>query len=265
MLKKIICPVDFSGAATNAIEYSAKLTRLFGASLKLVNVQAVGPVPVSLTVFSGITPGERDRVLLAAERLKETSVEVSKLFGVSCDYEVENKKDSLAETISSNASEHSLIVMGTNGADNLYQSVFGSNTFHVLKKANCPVLIVPENLMFSSYAKVLYVYSTEEKTELQNDFFDLFIKGFEAEISFLEINDRNKTAAEAAGSSNDIPSKKINAEYSAKTINEYIKVNPTDLVVLKSGFKTVNKAVSFHRKLMKDLCETASYAVLVLH
>ena len=48
MIKKIICPTDFSKASINAIEYAAKLAKVFNAELLLVNVQVVSPLLVGV-------------------------------------------------------------------------------------------------------------------------------------------------------------------------------------------------------------------------
>ena len=54
--------------------------------------------------------------------------------------------DSIEVAVGSMSTDYDLIVMGTNGADNLYQHVFGVNTHHVLGLTRCPVLMIPAGL-----------------------------------------------------------------------------------------------------------------------
>ena len=48
---KILCPIDFSEASQNAVEYAAKLAQRIGATIRFVNIQKLS-IEKGVNMFS---------------------------------------------------------------------------------------------------------------------------------------------------------------------------------------------------------------------
>jgi len=106
IMKKILCPTDFSETAHTAIAYAAKLARAINAELTLLNVQSLFEyTPVELV------RGKEMTIAGAAERLEAQSREVSRAFKISCYAEVEPSFSKLSTIITRKAKQFDLVVM----------------------------------------------------------------------------------------------------------------------------------------------------------
>jgi nucleotide-binding universal stress UspA family protein len=143
MMKTILVPIDFSDCVADVTETGAKIAKAFAASMILVHVAAPEPE------FIGYDPGPqsvRDSVArqLAHEhravqdleqRLAAGGIKVSSL--VIQGYPVEKILE-MAEKRHAD-----LIVMGSHGHGALRNLLVGSVTEGVMRRATCPVLVVP--------------------------------------------------------------------------------------------------------------------------
>ena len=86
MIKKIICPTDFSSVANNAIEYAAKLSQVFNAELMLFHVQVISPLQEVGIMLGMGNSNLRGDSRLVANRLKEMSAEINKMFKI-CNFD----------------------------------------------------------------------------------------------------------------------------------------------------------------------------------
>lgn len=144
-MKTILVPVDFSDCAAKVLEVAAKTARAFNARLILLHVASPEPE------FLGYEPGpqtvrdsvarelvEEHRMVRQMEQgLREQGLDVSAL--VIQGYPVEKVLD---EAIRCKAD---LLIMGSHGHGTLRNLLVGSVTEGVLRKAGCPVLVVPSN------------------------------------------------------------------------------------------------------------------------
>lgn len=155
-MQAILCPTDFSETANNGIEYAAQLAKLLNRHLLLTYVRpSIWPEAIQL----------EHEVLVStrniSELLYQTCREMQLKHNVTSLFHLEVTTNTLEQAIAARSSQCDLIVMGTNGAENYYQQVFGSNTFQVIEKAKCPVLMVPAGCSFKPIRSVTYAYSAE--------------------------------------------------------------------------------------------------------
>ena len=274
MIKKIITPTDFSDAANNAIEYAAKLALVLDAELDLVNVQRIIPVA------SAVSPGdslERNIKNLNSKKLKELSEEVNKTFKVTCNYEMEMTTQSLSKTLAALGKEDTMIVMGTNGADGIGQFFFGTNTYNVIKKAECPVLLVPENYPYGTYQNILYAFTYEEKGKLALNQFYEFAKNFDTKITFLHVSKKDTSISrdvfnaakeeveEYFIENRSLDFKRVFANDVAGAIDEFTKENPVDLLVMAARQRNIIQSILKKRPILEGLGITTNYPLLVFH
>lgn len=276
MIKKIICPTDFSKASTNAAEYASKLAKLVDAELVFVNVQRIAPLVAAVSIGDGGGANVRENTVRIANRLKEMSSEANKMFKISTDYEVDVTAESMATMLSAYGEENAMIVMGTNGADDLFQYFFGSNTYQTIKKTSSPVLVIPENVSFGSINKIVFAWDYSRKNKFSFSLLTDFMKAFNPQFIFLHISKQRTEVSKdvfkalrdeiesVLGEHNQVEFEQLFSDDIPESINNYMiesKAGMLSIIYYNRGFiKNI-----FHGTVAKELTETASYPVLVLH
>jgi nucleotide-binding universal stress UspA family protein len=274
MIKKIICPTDFSSEANNAAEYAAKLAQVFSAELLFINVQRILPVTAAVSLSEGIGANVRENSLLASKTLKDLSDETNKIFNISTDYEVDVTTKSLEKTICSVPTDNVLIVMGTNGVDTQGQYLFGTNTYHVIKKTKCPMLVIPENVSYGSIRKIVFAwdYSSKIGYSLLKD----LATAFNPEFIFLHISKKFTITTQEVfktlcdeielnmGGEVTINFEQIYAEYVPEGINKYMVKSEADMLAITFYNRGTIRDI-FHGTVAKELSEIAIYPLLVMH
>lgn len=135
----ILCPVDFSDASKKAIRYAKEFSGNMGASVYLLNV--IEPRPMAMDVSLNYVPFEADLEKAAKDDL-DVIVQEFKRVGLNAEYGVVigNPADSILENIE--MFNVNLVIMGSHGKKGLSRLIMGSVAETVVRKANCPVLIV---------------------------------------------------------------------------------------------------------------------------
>jgi nucleotide-binding universal stress UspA family protein len=142
-MKTILTPVDFSTASGHVLDAATELARAIDAEIVLLHVVqppmvtsdyglAMENVQEILAVSEKTGQRQLDHLTsrLAGDGLRVRSVQVNGAPGPAI---VDQARDTAA----------TYIVMGSHGHTALYELLVGSTTHHVLKKAGCPVVIVP--------------------------------------------------------------------------------------------------------------------------
>jgi len=135
----ILCPVDFSDASKKAIRYAQEFAANMGASVYLLNV--VEPRPMAVDVSLNYVPFEADLEKAAKDDLEVILKDFHRV-GLRAEYGVVigNPADSILEHI--DMFNVNLVIMGSHGKKGLSRLIMGSVAETVVRKANCPVLIV---------------------------------------------------------------------------------------------------------------------------
>ncbi|MBU0679299.1 MAG: universal stress protein [Verrucomicrobia bacterium] len=142
-MKNILVPIDFSEATPKVVECAEGYAKAFGASITLLHVAAPDPA------FVGYEPGpqtvrdsvagqireEHRQIQDWEEHLRSRGVSASGLLvqGTTVDKILKE-----AESIGVD-----LIILGSHGHGTLFELLVGSVTEGVMRKAECPVLVVP--------------------------------------------------------------------------------------------------------------------------
>lgn len=184
---KILCPTDLSQPALNAMEYSARLAQQLKAKLTFLNVQKM-PLGEGVSLFAG---GERESVKMTnkySEILEDQCRETALKFKISCDQIVSNTLGSVEKSIAEVSDEFDLIVVGTNGANNIFEFYFGTHSYNITKNAETPVLIVPENCEFKAISEIYLAsdYTSEEQINLNQ--LDRIFKVFNPRYEIVHIS-----------------------------------------------------------------------------
>ena len=276
MIKKIICPTDFSMAAINATEYAANLAKEIGAELLYVNVQQIIPVAAAVSMAEGIGADERENSKMAGIRLREICKETTDTFKIKTDYEVDISTQSMTKIISAFGAENTLIVMGTNGVDDMYQYFFGTNTYHVISKTSLPVLVIPENATYKGIKKIVFAWDYNSKNTFSFSMLNNFVKDFNPQFIFLHVSKHHTDISEdvfrslrseiinVLGKINKVEFEQIFSDDIPESINEYMKNSEANILSITFYNRGLIRNV-FHGTVARELSETSQYPILVLH
>jgi nucleotide-binding universal stress UspA family protein len=142
-LRKILVPVDFSKCSLAGAKYAARLAKSTDATLRLLHVvfpyaQVFGMDRVG----ADLTPLIETAKTTVREELSEL-MGMSILAGVSCETEIRTGSaidEICAET---GRDDIDLVVTSTHGRTGFKRALIGSVAEHVVRYAECPVIIVP--------------------------------------------------------------------------------------------------------------------------
>ena len=145
-MKSILVPLDLSDATTSLLEHAGNFAKALQAKVYLLHViepvASYVPVGASMDVLAAPAPSQspdpadvEKRLRHLAETLvnKATQVDIKAVIGLA------------VEEVLASAESDSVdyIVMASHGHGALYHLFSGSVVTGVLKRAKCPVLVVP--------------------------------------------------------------------------------------------------------------------------
>ncbi len=140
--QRILCPVDFSDCSRRALDTAIELAARLGASLLLVHV--VDPQGQPFGAPAGalpIDPLEVSRPAAPDELL--AWCRDARAAGVTTTTEVLAGAPAAAVVDAVRVGGHDLVVLGSHGRGGLGRALLGSVADHVVRRAGCPVLVVP--------------------------------------------------------------------------------------------------------------------------
>jgi nucleotide-binding universal stress UspA family protein len=270
-MKKILCPTDFSETANNAIGYAAKLAQVMHSDLTLLNVQSLFDL-TPVEVFQG----KKDTLERAAHTLEAQAHEVSRAFKVSCYAEVEPSYNKLSAAISDRAQKYDLIVMGSNGPDDLYQFFSGSNTYNAILKTKTPLLLIPAGVEYAEIKLVVYAFDYLRERNLPLAGLKPFIKGLNCNLKVLQVmeeaysreaeTDLKELQYIIKSFYNDLSYEfdTIRSDENSQSINSYMLRNQADVLALCSVHRNVIERF-FHKSTIKTISSFCNYPLYVFH
>ena len=138
-IHSILCPVDFSDASRKAVRYAREFAASMGSVVYLLNV--VEPRPMAVDITLNYVPLEEDLEKAAKADLDFVLQQfLSAGLKAECSVEIGNPSDVILEK--SGELNANLVIMGSHGKTGLSRFIMGSVAETVVRKANCPVLIV---------------------------------------------------------------------------------------------------------------------------
>jgi nucleotide-binding universal stress UspA family protein len=271
-MKKILCPTDFSETAHNAIAYAAKLAQATNCQLTLLNVQSVFDFTPA-----EIMRGKEMTLAGIAAQLESQSREITRGFKISCYAEVESSFSKLSSIIHEKAQGYDLIVMGTDGPDDLYQFFGGSNTYNAIVKSEIPLLLIPAGCTYSTIETMVYAYDYLRERNLPLTRLVPFIKAVNCKLTVLQVMEE-AYSKEAEDDLKELQfiirnfyGDDLNFEYDtirssevAESIDIYIHKNQPDALALCSVHRNLIQNI-FHKSIIKNISTISDYPVFVFH
>jgi nucleotide-binding universal stress UspA family protein len=139
--RRILCAVDFSESALHATAYAINMAQEADAQLTLLHVVEI---PLGAD-YEGGPKALRDlRASVAADARQKLHDLIPDQASTYCTVETEVIEGRAYQKILQQAQggHADLIVMGVHGGGTVDMMLFGSTTYHVVRRAACPVLVV---------------------------------------------------------------------------------------------------------------------------
>jgi nucleotide-binding universal stress UspA family protein len=188
----ILCPTDFSECSLNAIEYAAKLGEKYKADLILFHV-------LNKTDYAKLSPldssGKNQSAFVAEklQNLQEAVLAESLSKGLkSCIYHFAEGKI-VRETLRYAQEVNSdLIVVGTEGINDLRENIIGSHASRIVEDTDRDVLVVPRRVFFKPPKKMVYATDYVEEDKLAIQKIVEMARFYECEIDLVHISSSQK-------------------------------------------------------------------------
>ena len=146
MFKNILCATDLNPRSLNAIKITISLAEKYNSLIKVLNVQEnfTSKEEMMMSRVSTLKIKE-DNVKIANEAKKQLDILFNSLDQSPDNIEILLRDGKAEKEIVETAEELGidLIVMGTNGTDEISDYFLGSTAAIVVKKSHCPVLVIP--------------------------------------------------------------------------------------------------------------------------
>ncbi len=267
-MKKILCPVDFSNASKNAVDYAGNLASQLMAHVTLVHVRpTIWPEAVQLSQEAADSTEE------LTEDLKVMSDEMEKEFGITTGIQLLPTTEAVEPVIAQQGSNYDLIVSGTNGADDFYQLTFGSHSYQVINKAMCPVLLVPEDCTYKPIKQIAYAFDPHTNPIFLIDQLRDFATAIDAAVKVIHVmegekSDEGETKLSQleqlvmARAYKNIPwgFEGIYGRDVAWALEHYVSSNQVDVLALSYHHRTLMEKL-FTQNVIKRISLTASFPV----
>ena len=160
-MKNILLPTDFSKNSINAIHYALKFFKNQECNFYILHVHKSSEYITDDLLASPADTSVHDSIVQKSQ--KKLSNLVHKLEGVfitdNFSFETIADYDSFTDSVNQivRTKNIDLILMGSNGATGAKEKIFGSNTIKVIRKVDCPVLVIPEEFKYQPITSTLLV------------------------------------------------------------------------------------------------------------
>lgn len=141
--RRILVPVDFSQCSLAGLKYAAFFARAFGARLRLLHV--LFPPNPMVTDRVNVNPsGQLDETRrMNAQMEIEALTQLEFLREAPCEMEVRTGYTIQEICAEIDRADIDLVVTSTHGQTGLKHALMGSVAEHIVRYAECPVLVVP--------------------------------------------------------------------------------------------------------------------------
>lgn len=189
-MKNVLCPVNFTDTALNALEYACNIARTQQAFLSLCHVITDQEYEEMLEKEKdeGLSPFWKKEKKALEDKMENMCREIKSTYpDLECDYHL--GYGSLTSAIIELAIAHKsgMIVMGNDGVKDITESLNGSSTVKVIERAPCPVLCVPFTAEFQGLKRVVYGTDFSEADREALHQCQLFLQAFGSIIDVVHI------------------------------------------------------------------------------
>ena len=275
-MKRILCPTDFSPAANNAAEYAAKLAQKTNAELALIHVLSLPLVYDDVTTI-GVLKLYEEKIKEEKNQLQTLCAALKEEFKINCS--CEDDVYTIGGALENKTAGHQstdLVVMGTNGADTLYQFYYGSTSYRTTKNLDCPVLIIPMDYAYKDISQVVFASGYRPGDELLLQQLKQFLADFSPQLCVLHVSEKDTLVSneiyhtfcnlteEFLGYNHHLEFKRIVNEDESQAIEKFMLGSDADLLSVCAEHHGFLYRL-FHKNLIKKLTAIADFPILIFH
>lgn len=272
-MKTILVPTDYSDTADNALQYAIEFSKSIKAQLILFHAYHI-PIPATETPVMLVSPQEFEKE--NSERIKNLENKIIKQGTDKIKVESIVRSGLAVDEILGLIKEKKvdMVVMGIKGAGKLGR-IIGSNATSVMKKASCPVIVVPEKGKFEEIKKIVYAcdYEKINNPSVLEPLWEL-AQTYNAEIIVFNVRDSRKhPSAEQAieGIRLDRWLERVKHSYYVsdkkdvvEAINDFVKKHHAVMIAMV-GHKHSFPENLIHKSTTKDMAFHTNTPILSLH
>lgn len=193
----ILCPIDFSECALNALEYASKIGEKYHARLIVFHVlnkqdyQKLAPLDLDGNYQEEFVKNKLAS-LQAAVNHESLSKGLHSCEVVISEGPIVQKTIEISQKVNSN-----LIVVGTEGMNDFKEQVFGSRSSRLVLQADRDILVVPRKVFFKRPRKLVYASDYVEEDKLAIQKVVELASFFKSEIDVVHVSSRNRVIDKA--------------------------------------------------------------------
>lgn len=277
-MKKIITSTDFSKNSMGGFQFALHIGKALETSVELVHVYS-GAFSPNQSIPLHTNPSQHDTVKKHVENFKKKGLEL---------LQTEEAPDVHAEAVlgfpevelvrMSSEEATYMIIMSTSGSHGFSGKLFGTISTHIGRKANCPVMLIPQETLFQGFKNILYASNFEGIDNKNIQRLISFAESFQANVHFVHVrtprSDAN-TFTKVQESISDFLSTKSNSSLSfemaainsssiTEGLNDYAENKKIDLVVMVSPHRHFIESL-FHKSTTQTFAYNSRLPVLILH
>jgi len=261
-MKKILLPTDFSNNAWNAIVYALEFFKDEECLFYLLNTYTpviyrvdymIGGPAVSAIPDVGI-----DVSLAGLERTLE---KIKKEYpNAKHQFETVSEFNTLTDEVNARSKKEGmeLVIMGTKGASGVKEIFLGSNTIQVIRKAEIPVLAIPEDYKFQKLNSV--VLPTDYEVPYRAKDFKILVdivKKYGATLHIVHAVEQTLSTVQLGHKSQlkamlkNLPTEfqDVTDEYMPNIVHSYVDENHMDMVVMLNQKHTFLERLLFRQNV----------------
>lgn len=264
-LPKITVPIDFSDTSMNAFLFGQRLATDLKNIISVLHAYS----PSGENMDEDIAQREEKFDSYVAKLDMDWGSDMMKMPLISKTFKIGFPGEIILDSVKENKSE--LIVMGTTGNSGTIKKWFGSVSTTIMKEANVPVLLVPNEASYKGINKVLYAYDNYEIDKSCVHKLIEFLGPLQADIHFVHVNHDGKPNPGYYLQDlikHDYPADKvqisqIESKEISNALNEYALKNNIDLIVMSTAKKDTLHHL-FHKSMTKEIVLYTHIPVLVI-
>ncbi|WP_338877059.1 universal stress protein [Spirosoma sp. SC4-14] len=155
-INRILVPIDLDQPSPDIMNLVIAMSQRHKAEIRLLYV--LSPEYYTFAAIDSLAVSMPHEEVLEAETQRLHQWADKMLSDHSVAYSAECRIGPTVDRIAESATEFraDLIIMGTHGSTGLLQYVMGSEAYHVINRAPCPVLTVPEQANVREFREILF-------------------------------------------------------------------------------------------------------------
>lgn len=265
----ILFPSDFSYNANSALMYAAEVCKFTKGTLTLVHAVHVpmvdsGAVPVVEEMMDGLKQNAEKNMKGLVELLKreqgiQANVRIE--FGFAADVIIDAARQTATD----------LIVMGTKGASNLVDRVFGSITAEVMRRTDVPLLIVPQHALFKGLEKIAVSTGLKKEDIALAKRVREFCDAFDPEVILIHVEQEGEDEAAVESFVKMIEQEFPEAGFAgfqsdsvAEGLDEFVDLENMQLLAIRREKRNFLENL-FHKSVTRELAYHGKVPTLVFH